>query len=145
MNTRSPSPTEIVRPHYHCTQVQPHPRSVTPFRVDPRYRPTSVCPPHHNHTREILPGAPPDISVVGLASFIRVGSQRATLSQLSALLGGIFGRNFTSSLTVLSTAFSNVAAVCCARSLDSCMLAQYGPRRCLSYSSGVNRPSRYQF
>ena len=31
------------------TSSRSHPRSVTPFRVDPRYRPTSVCTPHHNH------------------------------------------------------------------------------------------------
>ena len=47
----------IVPPHY--TRVQGHQRSLTPFRADPRRRPTSVCPPHHNHTRENLPGAPP--------------------------------------------------------------------------------------
>ena len=43
----------IVPPHY--TQVQGRQRSLTPFREDPRHRPTSVCPPHHNHTRENVP------------------------------------------------------------------------------------------
>ena len=47
----------IVSPHY--TQVQGQQRYLTPFREDPKHRPTSVCPPHHNHTRENLPGAPP--------------------------------------------------------------------------------------
>ena len=28
-------------------------------------QPTSVCPPHHNHTRENLPGAPPHIGADG--------------------------------------------------------------------------------
>ena len=45
---------EIVRPH--CTQVQGPPfRFVTTRRTNP---PPCVCPPHQNHTRESLPGAP---------------------------------------------------------------------------------------
>ena len=54
VDTRSPSPRYIYRLITHkfrVTQVQGHPRSFIPFRVDLRYRPTSVCP-HHNHTRE---------------------------------------------------------------------------------------------
>ena len=54
---------------------------------------TSVCPPHHDHTRENPPGAPPHIGVVGLVSLISVGSQRVTLSELLLLSRGTF-RNF---------------------------------------------------
>ena len=64
VDTRSPSSPTL---HHHIThngQVQGHSRSVTPLRVDPRYRPTLVCPAHHNHTRENIPGAPPHIVVV---------------------------------------------------------------------------------
>ena len=41
---------------YHYTQVQGHPKSATPFRVDVdmRYHTNSVCFSHHNHTRENL-------------------------------------------------------------------------------------------
>ena len=31
----------------------------TPFRADPRHRPTSAHPPDHNHVRENLLGAQP--------------------------------------------------------------------------------------
>ena len=61
VDTRSRSPRSygsmiiILR----STQVQGHQRSLTSFRVDPRHQTTSVCPPHHNHTRENLPGPPP--------------------------------------------------------------------------------------
>ena len=48
---------------------------------------TSVCPPHHNHTRDNLSGDPPHIGVVGLVSFNQcwfaardvVGCQRCCL------------------------------------------------------------------
>ena len=38
-------------------------------REDPRHRPTWVCPPDHNHTRENLPRAPLHIGVVGLVIY----------------------------------------------------------------------------
>ena len=40
----------IVPPRLRTSSTSPE-VSQTPFRADPRYRPTSLCPPHHNHTR----------------------------------------------------------------------------------------------
>ena len=53
----------IVPPYY--PQVQGQHRCLTPFPEDSRHQPTSVCPPHHDHMRENLPRAPPDIGVDG--------------------------------------------------------------------------------
>ena len=55
VGTRSPSPRlyRLITHKFKVTQG-----FVTPFRVNPRYRPTSVCPAHHNHTRENLASAP---------------------------------------------------------------------------------------
>ena len=58
VDARSPSP-RVHRLTIMRHKVQGHHRSLTPFREDPRHRPTwGGCPPHHNHTRESLPGRP---------------------------------------------------------------------------------------
>ena len=49
-----------------------HPRSDTLFRVDPRYRPTSVRTPRHYYTKQNLPGATPHIGVVGLVVAVTI-------------------------------------------------------------------------
>ena len=89
MDTRSPSP-RLYRLITHKFKVTP--RSVTPFRMDPRYEPPR-CVLHTTTQERTCQGPPPHIGVAGLVSFISVGSQRATLSAIGAAVR-TFRRSF---------------------------------------------------